>query len=239
MGQQIGQQIVDKKVNSAAARYAQGDQNALADVMKYDAGMGMQLQQRQAQQQRLADEQAAKQREAIRTNAIQTARLLDGVGDEATYQQRLGVARQLQMPLDGVPPNFDPNWVAEQQTILKFVAEKPEALSTFGKIATDEGLQPGSPQFNARVTQLVKADALKTVPLVPGGGVAGVNTMDGSASLLIAPNSGGAQTGAPVNSGPAPGTVVGGYRFKGGNPNDRNSWEPAGGQPGGNGPFVQ
>lgn len=47
------------------------------------------------------------------------------------------------------------------------------------------------------------------------------------------------QNFAPQQSGPAVGSVYGGYRFKGGNPNDRNSWEPVGGQPGGNGPFGQ
>ena len=34
---------------------------------------------------------------------------------------------------------------------------------------------------------------------------------------------------APQGGGPQPGQVVNGYRFKGGNPNDQNSWEPVGG----------
>ncbi len=32
----------------------------------------------------------------------------------------------------------------------------------------------------------------------------------------------------PVPGGPRPGQIVGGYRFKGGNPNDPNAWEAAG-----------
>jgi len=42
----------------------------------------------------------------------------------------------------------------------------------------------------------------------------------------------------PQKSGPAPGTVRNGYRFKGGNPNDRTSWVPVGGaSSNGDGPF--
>jgi hypothetical protein len=46
--------------------------------------------------------------------------------------------------------------------------------------------------------------------------------------LVTVPNSYAGPQAAP-QGGPQPGSVVGGFRFKGGNPNDRNSWEPAGG----------
>ena len=41
------------------------------------------------------------------------------------------------------------------------------------------------------------------------------------------PFAGGGGGSPGVSSGPPPGTVVEGYRFKGGNPNDKNNWEPA------------
>lgn len=42
----------------------------------------------------------------------------------------------------------------------------------------------------------------------------------------------------PASAGPQPGQVVNGYRFKGGNPNDRGSWEAVGGPtPQASGPF--
>lgn len=273
MGQQIGQGIVDQKVNKALGNVMMGGGQApapqgapqggtpapvgmtpgiggpmqpqgnamsgdLATIARYKPELIPQIQKQQQDAEAKRFELQTKQREAIRTGAVETAKLLEPVTDEASYQQARQVAARLGMNVSNIPPNYDPAWVQEQKLITRFMAEKPEALSTFGKIAADEGKQPGTPEYNARVTELVKADALKTIPLVPGGGVAGVNTMDGTARLLIAPNPGTAQTGAPVAGGPAPGTVVGGFRFKGGNPNDRNSWEPAGGQPGGNGPFA-
>lgn len=52
------------------------------------------------------------------------------------------------------------------------------------------------------------------------------------AGYLLRPKGGASapQGAAPGGGGgPAPGTVVGGFQFKGGNPNDRNSWAPMGG----------
>jgi hypothetical protein len=40
-----------------------------------------------------------------------------------------------------------------------------------------------------------------------------------------------AQFGRQGTGGPQPGAVVGQYRFRGGNPNDRANWEPVGGAP--------
>lgn len=209
-----------------------------ATIARYNPQLFGQLQQRQVEQAKLQREEQQKQREAIRAGAIETAKLFDGVVDENSYQQRLALAPRLGMNVSTAPRNFDPRWVEEQKLILKFVAEKPEALSTFGKIATDEGLQPGSPQFNARVSQLVKADALKTVPMVPGGGVAGVDTQTGRAEVLIKPYGYDAPT-PPRNVTPTEGAIAEnkatGERliYRGG------QWQPMGGQPGGNPPFPR
>lgn len=239
MGQQLGQQVIDKRINNAAARFMQGDQNAIADVAKYDAGLGMQLQERQARMQQQQQAEEAKKRQTFR-------QLLKQAGENPG--QAFAAAQQLGLPLDNVPQPGSPDFEPWRQTQLFIVdaLETPEGQNLLTNRAKEvmlslppEHRNPQSPVFVQAMNKALQADALKTIPLVPGGGVAGVNTLDGTARLLIAPNPGTAQTGTPVAGGPAPGTVVGGFRFKGGNPNDRNSWEPAGGQPGGNGPFAQ
>lgn len=69
----------------------------------------------------------------------------------------------------------------------------------------------------------------KFVPVAPGGTVQ-VFQPDGRGGYQ------GMGGGAPAPSGPQVGTVVSGYRFNGGNPNDRASWVPVEGGAGSAGP---
>jgi hypothetical protein len=65
---------------------------------------------------------------------------------------------------------------------------------------------------------------VEPVAVQPGGAVYG---MRGDGSLVDTGGPGPmANIPPPPGGGPAPGTVVGGYRFRGGNPNDRTNWEP-------------
>lgn len=239
MGQQLGQQVIDKRVNNAAARFMQGDQNAIADVAKYDAGLGMQLQERQARMQQ--------QQQAEETRKRQTFRqLLKQAGENPG--QAFAAAQQLGIPLDNVPQPGSPDFEPWRQTQLFIVdaLETPEGQNLLTNRAKEvmlslppEHRNPQSPVFVQAMNKALQADALKTIPLVPGGGVAGVNTMDGTARLLIAPNPGTAQTGSPVAGGVQEGATATNPQtgakiiFRNG------QWQPMGGQPAGGVPFQQ
>lgn len=54
---------------------------------------------------------------------------------------------------------------------------------------------------------------------------------NGDGTKTIYPHGFGGGQPAPQQSGPQPGQIVNGYRFKGGNPNDQNAWEPVNGGP--------
>lgn len=86
------------------------------------------------------------------------------------------------------------------------------------------GIDPRSPQGQALYRQ--RAESMATPPMMAVDGF----DAQGNPTKTFMPRAGiggmGSQ-GAP--SGPVPGTVRNGYRFKGGNPNDRNSWVPVGG----------
>lgn len=71
---------------------------------------------------------------------------------------------------------------------------------------------------------LKSAPEMKTLSVEPGGSAIGYYPQTGETKVLVQPNMGGGQMGAPAG-GPQPGSVVDGYRFKGGNPNDPNAWE--------------
>lgn len=57
-----------------------------------------------------------------------------------------------------------------------------------------------------------------------------INNGNNTVTAIRGSQLGGQMAPAATPSGPAVGTISNGYRFKGGNPNDRNSWEPVGGQ---------
>ena len=197
------------------------DPNALASYAKLNPKGAFAY--RQGQQ-----EQEAAQRKEAQGQAMTVAKLFDGVTPE-NYQQRLSVAQRMGIDTSSAPQQFDPNWVTENRIIMQTVAERPEALSTAGKIAVDEGYQPGSPEFNARVKQIVVSEATQTIPYQPGGGVATYNAQTGQTQVIVQPNYGDQPAPAAQTGGPKPGTVIDGYQFKGGNPNDKANWVKAGG----------
>lgn len=232
-GMQIGRDArerQDKKELTAAEAelFAKPDDpNALAAYGKLNPKGAFAY--RQSQQ----DQEAEKQKQA-QGQAMAVAKLFDGVTPE-NYQQRLSVAQRMGIDVSTAPQQFDPNWVSENRIIMQTVAERPEALSTAGKIAVDEGYQPGSPEFNARVKQIVVSEATKIITPQPGAGALSYNTQTGQSTVLVQPNDGSGQFGQPVGAaptmqgGPKPGAIIDGYRFKGGNPNDKANWEKAGG----------
>lgn len=121
------------------------------------------------------DEQAVNEQTRARTQLHETAKLFDGVNPE-NYVQRVAMAGQLGLDVSNVPPQYDPQWVQQQGVLMKFMSsdEGIEALSTAGKIAVDMGYKPGTPEFNAKATEIWQADAAKYIPVQPGGSVAEV-----------------------------------------------------------------
>lgn len=195
-GAQLGNHVATtqraRELDNALASYVTNpnDQAAFGKITQLDPRMGMQLQEREAQRK-------AAEAKAGQEKAMQVAKLFDGVTPE-NYPQRLRVAQRMGIDVSTAPQQFDPNWVAENRIIMQTVAERPEALSTAGKIAVDEGYQPGSPEFHERVKQIVVSEATKTIPYQPGGGVATYNAQTGQTQVIVQPNYGDQPAGAPA-----------------------------------------
>lgn len=143
-------------------------QQALSDYLKnpseqtvqgvgaHNAMLGIKLQGMEQ------DRQASQQQAA--TNRLKNiATLARGVKDETTYQRALQIAQQMGIDTTGAPANYDPAWVAQQAQTYEFFAgeDGQKALSDAGKRATDMGYQPGTPEFSAAVTEIVKAGLAK------------------------------------------------------------------------------
>lgn len=112
------------------------------------------------------------------------------------------------------------NMGASITSVLSPPAKPPED-PTFVRELRAAGIDPASPEGVALLNnRYAPAPRIVTDP---------------ATGQMFVMGGGGGPGGAPQSSGPQPGQVVNGYRFKGGNPNDRNAWEPVQGgasQPG-------
>ena len=135
---------------NALAGYATGDEEQFGAAVQYNpqAALGIRGDMQ-------AQEAAAQKQERDQLPLV--SRLLENAakGPEQ-WAQSMQVAQQYGIPLNGVPQQFDPEWASSQAQTLKLLQtpEGQEALSSAGKQAVDMGFQPGTPEFQAKVTEL-------------------------------------------------------------------------------------
>ena len=145
--------------------------------------------------------QEANQMEADRKRLAQVADLLDNSTDEVSYQRNLNVARQLGLPVDSAPPNFDPEFVATQSAIARAVLGNDPELPLIGQEVMLRGYKPGTPEFQEEIGRILAAkyDPSKTLSFQPGGGAVAYNTATGQITPLIVP--GGVEAPAALPPG--------------------------------------
>lgn len=169
----------------------------------------MQMRDRQEDRQLRRDvlerQSRAQQLQEARERITLMSRLLDGVSPE-NYAQRLQAAQGMGLDVSQVPQQFDPNWVSQTQM---------QAQALAGAVERElMAVAPGTQVIDKRTGEPVfkNPDRPRYYPVPPGG------------MLVPEPGAGG----APQGAAPQPGQVEDGYRYKGGNPADPNSWEPVG-----------
>ena len=103
-GRQMMQQDATRNALGALLRNPE-DQQALQQLGNADPQAAMQFQAQQIEAHKQALEEANKQLGV-------TLQLLGTAHDEGSYQQARQVAAQMGLNVSNVPPNFDPQWVA-------------------------------------------------------------------------------------------------------------------------------
>lgn len=199
------------------------DQAAWGTLLKADPATGLQAKKYFAEEQRKAQMAALLPKAAAGDpTALQQVMGIDfdtWKSLDANKRQQIKLQNdyigQSALRISQLPPEQQPQ--AWDQAIAQGVQQGYTDLAQYQGKYSEQALR-GAIDNAGLVDKFISLAEPKYMPIPAGGTL--VNTRDPKA---VATLQGGTQ------SGPAPGSVVGGYRFKGGNPNDRNSWEPAGG----------
>jgi hypothetical protein len=139
-GAQLGQNMQDR-------RDQREDRNALIALRERQ-------EDRLAQQQQ--NEQAKAQQGERRANMGDVAKLFDGVTPE-NYGQRVALAQQMGVDVSGVPQQFDPAWIQQQQNVLRFFNDQGEqGISGIARELVDAGFQPGTDEFNQAMRGVIQ-----------------------------------------------------------------------------------
>lgn len=205
-GMQTGEALRQRKeqrerevaLDNAYRGVYQGDPNAV-NALAAIPGMGkdaytLQQEVNTAQQQQM-EAQQKRQREELQI----LSRILDPkkVVDEQSYQMARQAASQYGIDVSKAPPNYDPNWVAQNSAIATAIANDDPELPLIAQELIAAGLQPGTPQFQAEAGRILKAkyDTTKTLSYQQGGGAVAYDAASGQITPLIVP--GGVEQGTP------------------------------------------
>lgn len=206
-GMQVGDAIRQRKEAQQRQQATQdaykgiydGDENAVNALAAIDAPRALQVRsQMQAQQASQMEAQQKRQREELQI----LSRILDPkkVVDEQSYQMARQAASQYGIDVSKAPPNYDPNWVAQNSAIATAIANDDPDLPLIAQELMAAGLQPGTPQFEAEAGRILKAkySTSKTLAYQPGGGAVAYDESTGKITPLITPGGAAdAPTGIP------------------------------------------
>ena len=137
-----------------------------------------------------------------------------GTAERAATKERVSYIGNAALAISRLPPQQQAQaWDAAAQQGAQLY---PELAQQVGKFSP-QGLQAALANANM-ISKFIDVTEPKYQVIPEGGSM--VNTNDPAAIK---------QFQQSQSAGPQAGSVVGGFRFKGGNPNDRASWEPVGG----------
>jgi hypothetical protein len=178
------------------------DQEARQSLARFNPQMAMHMQERDQQRQQAQMAERQQQMGTVRQLLAKAGSSPEG------WAQAMGAAQQMGIDTSTLPQQYDPQWAQQQMFIMDALERDQDKLPGLAQELQAAGYEPGTPEFTAAMRQVINSKYASDYVDQSG------NTRRRSVLDL------GGQ------GGPQPGAVEDGYRFKGGNPSDPNSWEP-------------